>query len=472
LIGSRERNGEDANGTPLGILHGYETTAGVDVPNTAVGGGGTDFFNHDLITSFSFLNVGFGNGIRVADFGGAPFDVTPYRGFPASLAFALHPWLNRQFASPYELMLVPTGGPARLQQEFTLLPQPAVPTRAPYLANSNTPPDPRANSRFPFGHLLNFFQQVDTGGGGLVESAGFSRIFEFTETPAPFRGERELISPALVQRPPMPTSPWEIAQSVLMELHQPPFNTIDHGVRNGRMNLNTMADVPAVYQEGLLAGHFLINGGVGINELLASRRGYVAQAPTGSIVSGGPTFSFNPGPYRLGPVVVPGQSLTSELFPTSFAAPFRSTLDADLAPLLPSNPNGLRREPVRGGLLRGRFNIGAGNESDNPMFVRTDTNTVAHRNGDRNPLSRYETLMKLPNLTTSQSNVFLVRLTMGYFEVDPTTLGVGREYGADEGKAKRYQGLYIIDRTVPVAYERGKDHNVRDTILFQQVYAR
>jgi hypothetical protein len=166
-------------------------------------------------------------------------------------------------------------------------------------------------------------------------------------------------------------------------------------------------------------------------------------------------------------------SLNNPNLPTNFSRPFRDGLGSDLAPPLrsPAGP-ALRNSGVDAGVLRRSEGLNGG--STRPLYVRpTSLNPLdADRQRDRNPFARYETLMRMPNLVTNQANIYVMRLTMGYFEVDPTTLGVGREYGADEGKAKRYQGLYIIDRTVPVAYERGKDHNVRNTILFQQVYAR
>jgi hypothetical protein len=34
---------------------------------------------------------------------------------------------------------------------------------------------------------------------------------------------------------------------------------------------------------------------------------------------------------------------------------------------------------------------------------------------------------------------------------------------------QRNRGFFIIDRSIPVAYEQGKNHNVRDTIRLRRI---
>ena len=59
---------------------------------------------------------------------------------------------------------------------------------------------------------------------------------------------------------------------------------------------------------------------------------------------------------------------------------------------------------------------------------------------------------------TVRSNVFAIWVTVGYFDSN----------GNEVTPRKRNRAFYIFDRSIPVAYEQGKDHNVRDGILFAE----
>jgi hypothetical protein len=81
-----------------------------------------------------------------------------------------------------------------------------------------------------------------------------------------------------------------------------------------------------------------------------------------------------------------------------------------------------------------------------------------------NPQFQYLTATRLANVATTRSHVFAVWVTVGFF--DPVT---DQELGADTGDVQRHRGFYIFDRSIPVAYETGKDHNVRDAILLRRI---
>jgi len=93
-----------------------------------------------------------------------------------------------------------------------------------------------------------------------------------------------------------------------------------------------------------------------------------------------------------------------------------------------------------------------------------------------NPQFQYLTATRLANVATTRSNVFAVWVTVGFFQWDETT---GKyivdansnpvEVGADTGSVQRHRGFYILDRSIPVAYETGIDHNVRDAILLRRI---
>jgi hypothetical protein len=102
----------------------------------------------------------------------------------------------------------------------------------------------------------------------------------------------------------------------------------------------------------------------------------------------------------------------------------------------------------------------------------------AYQNQDRNSFFRYHGPARLSNLVSNHSNVFAVWVTVGYFEVEanpsgidvghPDGLRLGPELGTDAGAIKRHRGFYIIDRSVPVAFEPGENHNVDHCILLRR----
>jgi hypothetical protein len=87
----------------------------------------------------------------------------------------------------------------------------------------------------------------------------------------------------------------------------------------------------------------------------------------------------------------------------------------------------------------------------------------------RDPVFRFQNAARMANLTTHHSNVFMVRFTLGFFQVDPNTGSLGREYVDPRKGYQRPKGFYLIDRSIPVGYEPGQRHNSTDTILFSSV---
>jgi hypothetical protein len=93
-----------------------------------------------------------------------------------------------------------------------------------------------------------------------------------------------------------------------------------------------------------------------------------------------------------------------------------------------------------------------------------------------NPQFQYLTANRLANVATTRSHVFAVWVSVGFFQWDETTgkyiLDANQnplEVGADTGSSERHRGFYIFDRSIPVAYETGQDHNVRDAILLRRI---
>jgi hypothetical protein len=103
----------------------------------------------------------------------------------------------------------------------------------------------------------------------------------------------------------------------------------------------------------------------------------------------------------------------------------------------------------------------------------------------RNAYFRYQLLQRLAGSTTTQSNVYAVWITVGYFEVTeainvaglqpaqfqgmfPEGYQLGPELGSDTGEIKRHRAFYLFDRSIPVGFERGRNINVEDAILLER----
>ncbi|MFG0261742.1 MAG: hypothetical protein ACF788_05060, partial [Novipirellula sp. JB048] len=297
-------------------------------------------------------------------------------------------------------------------------------------------------------------------------------------TPPQFRGEIDAINPADIA-----------ANANLAPLLSAPFNFLYDSIRTGTINLNTIAN--SLIWEGLMQGHLNPSeAGTAANQLSwsafqKSRRGHDASGTTPAKVNQTPNPAYNYDVNRFDP-----------RYPTQFAGVFRQAKNASHVPMVRDSPatsdtdttNGsdvdsLVRRPVNTTLLRGEGTLDvqegrATTEKPTPtaMFVRNTSQeplaTVApYADRNRNPFMRYETLMRMPNLVSDNSQVYLVRLTMGFFEVDATdTNNLGAEYNEQIGQQKRFHAMFIIDRSVPVGFVPGRDLNARDTVIFERFF--
>ncbi len=115
------------------------------------------------------------------------------------------------------------------------------------------------------------------------------------------------------------------------------------------------------------------------------------------------------------------------------------------------------------------------------MYVANNPNPPpfqAFNAPDRNSYFRYQNLQRIGNLLTTRSNVYAVWITVGYFQVQPTGSApslvypdgyqLADELGSDTGEIVRHRAFYMIDRTIPVAFERGQTHNVDKAIILRR----
>lgn len=473
---SRQRNGFIGT-VSANALFSYQTNDVAASTTRSIAPLAQDFFSFTgtvpVESSLNFLNTvettanpsftGFAASIGSS---GAPNVSGNDRNLPIS-PFAQHPWLNRPYASHLELMMVPATSQGRLFQEFTV--QDGVAEPVVYAASLPASPVLADIQKFygPFGHLLNFFHSQPTE----IEAAQFSRLFDFVHTLPRFRGEVEYVNPA----------PSRLSTNAFNTLFQPPFNFHWNNLRQGQVNLNTLAEFPV--WAGLMRGHlnsseFLNRDGNGsggtesqlaFDAFLASRRGYTVSSGAVTPVSGNPPYNYAP-------------SALDPNFPSEFVGAFRNNMDSGFSPTVRDGTSDtlLNRRGVNGSILRASGDLASAapatvDGTTPPLFVRGITQvptaaTSIDQDRNRNAFMRYQTLMRTSNLVSDNSQVFLVRLTLGLFEVDADTLNLGREYNEDIGQQERYEAMFIIDRSRPVGFVPGRDLNVKDVVLFERFY--
>jgi hypothetical protein len=369
--------------------------------------------------------------------------VPQYYGDPLT-PFTWLAWNNRPYNSINELKLVPSDDPGRMfSRDLT--------------------------AASPFSSLLNFMMKDSIDPGYPPPSnppPSLYRILDYLTISSPFINSETQASPLLAAN--------TMGIDGQHSFH-PPFNRISAYCDTGKINLNTIYN-PVVFQ-GLM-NSFPGNW----QNFVQSRRGYGTSA---DILE----------PY------VPLTGTDPRQLPTEFARPFRSFGSAYLVPpvLDTSNTNFLAyNREINATAMR----YGPGGTQDLtdklnvvgslPLFQNTSSDPATDT--ARNPYFANLGDDKLANLTTTRSNVYAVWITVGYFEVEPLTpdkldprnrpwllsspeiiqqaypdgCELGQELGSDTGEIVRHRSFYIIDRSIPVGFQRGYDLNVEKTILLKR----
>lgn len=97
------------------------------------------------------------------------------------------------------------------------------------------------------------------------------------------------------------------------------------------------------------------------------------------------------------------------------------------------------------------------------------------RNLDRDPFHRFKSTANFAGMTSNHSNVFMVRFTIGFFNVNTATGAVEDEYSDPNQGYIRPSAFYIVDRTVPVGFESklrnmaSEANNALDTVIYSSV---
>jgi hypothetical protein len=435
--------------------------------------GATPYFDYDLFTtrhhSLGYLNWAYWNtadlanqwitqgnlGTRPLEFIGDPLTTTTMPPFPWM------PWFGRPYVSEMELMLVPTSSAARLLWEFE--PCKAVDrTASPpdyYVPKSAAKPEFYApdGSNCAFPQLPNFLQQ---SGGTTMP---LYPLLDYVGVPSWYAGTEIQANPTSANNNKAPVA------LVPGDYHWfgTPYNRISNYREPGRVNLNT------IFYQDVFAGLMNSVPNPGPDDFVRSRRGY---GSTGNIFE--PCLPSDPH-YPC---------------PTEFRTPFRSSSGAAWS----LNVSGPPADPIQTTLLRQNPATPA-----DPLFQKS-TSVADVENPYRNPYFLYSDLMRMGNLTTTRSNVYAMWVTVGYFEVAPAVppsrtgsvtdswmyrlsqqanqpslqalmheaypdgYQLGQELGSDTGKITRHRAFSIIDRSIPVGFQRGQDLNVEKAILLKR----
>ncbi|MEM7311603.1 MAG: hypothetical protein AAF497_00490 [Planctomycetota bacterium] len=415
------------------------------------------FFDYLCRNSLGYLNDSYRFPV---DNTAMAFTSGQFRGHPLSSAsvpaFSHFTWNNRPFVSQYELMLVPKSSPYFLLRHYDM----PNSTNSSFIMQGSP-------QNAPFRSYLNFFGYrggfpAAYDGGGI----GLTRLFDLLHVPSRYLGTEKWYNTLAAGsnfNVPTPTSGANAlnALSNALSTYRAPFSRMSAFRDPGKVNLNTITH-PDVWN-AVASGYPAMVGGAGIVEL---------STRVGSI--GGVNSNVD--------ITNPGQHIDFQ-YPTQFYNPFRSSFSANFRPtgsnnLTGGNVGAAFSPIVEAGLLR----PGPAGTS-RPLFAGNDA--TPHRESGRNPYFMFKPVQHLANTTTNKSNVFAVWVTVGYFEVetyDPDADGspnfdlahpdghaLGREIGEETGDIERHRGFYIIDRSIPVGYEPGKNHNADDAIVLRRV---
>ncbi|MBI3463226.1 MAG: hypothetical protein HY000_09230 [Planctomycetes bacterium] len=411
------------------------------------------------------------------------------------IPFASIRWPNRPYISSLELLQVPASSPSRLLHEYSIRANPSAPRFKDRELNNNSNPNAPG---WPFGDQLSVFYSSAADGQVWppttppTRASNLFRLFEFVHVPSRFSGSESMLNPQVF-------NPLWTGQNYAGELYPfyAPFNRISRFREPGRVNINTLYDDPFINASGLtrnpVVWQALTNNYPGYysywNRLWESRQGWLPQPDTNinnpPLIP--PSFPLNPN-YNVDPQRVYAQMFALHAnLPSVIGNPFRSYGTALQAPVdtarwrgnLGGLQNNVLRDNVEGTLLRPAPEWHSSNarpllafDASVPGTVPTDLNDPA-----RNTAFSYQLYQKLGNVLTNRSNVYAVWITVGYFEVarvpvnatsHPDGWALVRELDSDTGDVTRNRAFYVIDRTIPVGFQRGRNNNVRDTIILEK----
>ena len=375
-------------------------------------------FHYDLHETLGFLNDTYVH--------------SAFTTYGEPMAFPWLRWANRPFISHLELMEVPHGNSFELLRNFSVDEQIVDETSVTTDTYDMSVTGLDASTRQRYGHLFNFHSSDDID---LVNELPptMGPLLDYVTVPSRFGGLNYHL-------PPDPTR------------YLPPFNVVSRYREPGKVNINTLFDRRV--WDGLMDNYY-----DSIDP---------ADKPAITNVYDRPQISFTE--------MDATRRDTAGSSPTAFDNPFRQWSDWYLRPTITPDPyTGL--EPVDGTLLRRGtdaqplLDVDYANSGGLPVRPYADP--------ARNSFFRFDALRRLGSTVTTRSNVYSIWITIGRFEVgdddellvvNPGTVNErGVELGEQTGEIKRHRGYFMIDRSIPVGFEPGENHNVDKMILAETI---
>ena len=106
--------------------------------------------------------------------------------------------------------------------------------------------------------------------------------------------------------------------------------------------------------------------------------------------------------------------------------------------------------------------------TDPQQMPKADANATLKPAIDLNPSQAIYTANRLANTTTTKSHLFGVWITLRE-AMAPAPANGQPAVPADPDGVRYHRAFYIIDRSIPVAHEPGRDHNVWDAVLLRRI---
>jgi hypothetical protein len=331
-------------------------------------------------------------------------------------------WPNRPFSSVVDLALVPTTSPFDLTGKHSI--------RTTGTDSSD------------FYHLPNFFEDSPPSEPwlSLAGRTGTNAVslFDFVHIPSPFAGVY-----ATVPRTTGTVSNANALDSLGFNVY--PLNTISSFREPGKVNINTLTD-RRVWRA--LFGDVNVRGTISGSTSVPGTDDPIAPTPDLRDRLPGWSATLFAQPETTG-------TANSATRATSLFDFFRNMADRGYD-TRPSTP---RTGGFVDSFINEDINANGVLDSNEDKNDNGHIDLNYHRDTDRNAYFRYQTMRQLSNVVTTRSNVYAVWVTIRY--LDPA--------GQEVQPYRRSRAFYIFDRSIPVAYERGEDHNVRDAILLRRI---